>query len=314
MDKTLYIPILFFAWIGMSAQGNLPYWQQHVDYTMEIDMDVNNFQYSGTQKLVYTNHSPDTLHRVFYHMYFNAFQPGSEMDMRLQSIIDPDSRMVTPEKKSKIASLSPSEIGYLRATSLKQDGAKVQYALEGTILVVDLANPILPGGNTSLDMVFEGQVPPQIRRSGRNSAEGIALSMVQWYPKMAEYDFEGWHDHPYIGREFHGVWGDFDVKITIDKDYVLGGSGYLQNPDEVGHGYGTTDTQRKRRGKKLTWHFKAPMVHDFMWAADPDYLHDVVQIENGPTMHFLYQNDPTIIDNWKKLQPKAVETMEFFSK
>ena len=61
--------------------------------------------------------------------------------------------------------------------------------------------------------------------------------MTQWYPKLAEYDFEGWHPNPYIGREFHGVWGNYTVNITIDKNYVLGGTGYLQNAEEIGHGY-----------------------------------------------------------------------------
>ena len=57
-------------------------------------------------------------------------------------------------------------------------------------------------------------MPDVIRRAGKNSSEGVAFSMAQWYPKMAEYDHEGWNADPYTGREFHGVWGDFDVKIT----------------------------------------------------------------------------------------------------
>src|SRR6056297_3130400 len=104
------------------AQNTTSYWQQHVNYTMEVDMDVETFQYTGTQKLVYTNNSPETLTRVYYHLYFNAFQPGSEMDMRLQNIDDPDRRMVDENKKSRIAALSPSEIGFLHVVSLTQDG------------------------------------------------------------------------------------------------------------------------------------------------------------------------------------------------
>jgi hypothetical protein len=95
---------------------------------------------------------------------------------------------------------------------------------------------ILPNTKTTFTLDFEGQVPVQIRRSGRNNSEGVALSMTWWYPKIAEFDFEGYAD-PYIAREFHGVWGDFDVNITIDKEYTLGGSGYLQNQNEIGHGY-----------------------------------------------------------------------------
>lgn len=295
----------------LSAQ-NTAYWQQHVDYTMDVNMDVKTYQYTGTQKLVYTNNSPDALNRVFYHLYYNAFQPGSEMDMRLQSIKDPDNRMME-NGKSRIASLSESEMGYLHVERLTQDGQAVSFVEEGTILVVDLAQPIPSGGKTTLEMTFKGQVPLQIRRAGRNSKEGVALSMSQWYPKLSEYDFEGWHPTPYIAREFHGVWGNFDVKLTLDKTYTVGGSGYLQNPDEVGHGYETPGTKVKSKGKTLTWHFVAPNVHDFMWAADPEYIHDTLKMQDGPVLHFFYKNDPEIIENWKKLQPKTEEAMRFFS-
>ena len=306
--------ILLCGLTSLLAQNNTGYWQQHVDYTMEVDMDVENYQYTGTQKLVYTNNSPDELNRVYFHLYFNAFQPGSEMDMRLQNIADPDGRMIDSNKQSRIASLSPSEIGYLHATSLTQDGQKVSFSEEGTVLVVDLAKPISSGGKTTFNMEFKGQVPVQIRRSGRNNKDGVALSMSQWYPKLAEYDFEGWHADPYIAREFHGVWGDFDVKLTIDKDYTVGGSGYLQNPNEIGHGYETPGTKVKTKGKTLTWHFKAPMVHDFMWAADPEYIHDTLQMENGPTLHFLYKNDEKYKETWEKVQPLTEKAMRFFSK
>ena len=308
--RTLFFSAFFGAAFFLSAQSSA--WQQHVDYTMDVQMDVKTYQYTGTQKLIYTNNSPDELSRVFYHLYYNAFQPGSEMDIRLQNIKDPDKRMMV-DGKSRIASLSESEMGYLHTESLTQDGQPVSFTEEGTILVVDLAKPIPSGGKTTLEMTFKGQVPLQIRRSGRNSSEGVALSMSQWYPKLSEYDFEGWHPNPYIAREFHGVWGDFDVKITLDKDYTVGGSGYLQNPQEIGHGYETPGTKVKTKGKTLTWHFKAPKVHDFMWAADPGYIHDIYEMEDGPTLHFFYKDNPEFNENWKKLQPKTAEAMKFFS-
>lgn len=314
--NTLVLLFILLGFIGITnAQNTTNYWQQHVDYTMEVDMNVENFQYTGSQKLVYTNNSPDEITRVYYHLYFNAFQPGSEMDMRLQNIADPDGRMITEEKKSRIATLTETEIGYLHAVSLRQDGADVKFSEEGTVLVVELVKPIPVGGKTTFEMEFKGQVPVQIRRSGRNNKDGVALSMSQWYPKLAEYDFEGWHADPYIAREFHGVWGDFDVKLTIDKKYTVGGTGYLQNPQEIGHGYEALGTKVKRqRGKTLTWHFKAPMVHDFMWAADPEYVHDTLQMEDGPTLHFLYKDDEKFKDTWTKVQPLTEKAMRFFSK
>ncbi|XCF06452.1 M1 family metallopeptidase [Tamlana crocina] len=289
--------------------SNPCYWQQHVDYKMEIDVDVDNYTYQGKQTLVYTNNSPDALNKVFYHLYFNAFQPGSEMDVRSRTIADPDGRV-----KDRISKLKPNEIGYIKVNSLKQNGVELNHETVGTVLEVKLASPIKPGESVTFDMLFDAQVPVQIRRSGRNNKEGVALSMAQWYPKLAEYDYEGWHAHPYIGREFHGVWGDFDVKITIDKNYTIGGTGYLQNPNEIGHGY-QTDTLRQPNTKKLTWHFVAPNVHDFTWAADPNYTHDTVQVPNGPMLHFLYKSTmpQEKLNNWKKLQPKAVELMQFLS-
>ncbi len=297
------------------------YWQQHVDYTMDIDMNVENYRYTGTQKLVYTNNSPDVLNRVFYHLYPNAFQPVSEMDARVQSIPDPDRRMApnigtkeSPVYESRIAKLKPDEIGYIKVNSLTQDGKKLNYKTVGTILVVELAEPIQPDSKSTFDMQFEAQVPIQIRRSGRNNSEGVALSMSQWYPKLAEYDTEGWHADPYIAREFYGVWGDFDVKITIDKNYTIGGTGYLQNPNEIGHGY-ETQPIKKQQGNTLTWHFKAPNVHDFTWAADPDYNHDTFQVKKGPLLHFLYKSTmpKEKLENWKNLQPKVAEFITYYS-
>ncbi|WP_348715537.1 M1 family metallopeptidase [Tenacibaculum sp. 190130A14a] len=287
------------------------YWQQHADYTMDIDMDVKTYQYKGTQKLVYTNNSPDVLNKVYYHLYFNAFQPNSQMDIRSRNIADPDGRV-----GDRISKLTPSEIGYIKVGSLKQNGVAVSHETVGTILEVTLNQPIQPGESVTFDMIFDAQVPKQIRRSGRNSKEGVALSMTQWYPKMAEYDFEGWHTPPYLGREFHGVWGNFDVTLHIDKNYVVGGSGYLQNPQEVGHGYENKGEKLNLpSGSKLTWKFNAPNVHDFTWAADPDYTHDVYKMKNGVDLHFLYKKtlDAQFLENWKKLQPKTADLMKYFS-
>ncbi|MBU2921596.1 M1 family metallopeptidase [Winogradskyella psychrotolerans] len=273
------------------------YWQQHVDYTMEINMNVNNYQYKGKQKLVYTNNSPDVLNHVYYHLYFNAFQPGSEMDVRSRTINDPD-----PRVGDRISKLQPNEIGYIKVNSLLQNGKAISYETVGTVLEVKLNQPIQPGEKVTFDMDFDAQVPVQIRRSGRNNKEGVALSMSQWYPKLAEYDDEGWHADPYIGREFHGVWGDFDVKLTIDAAYVVGGTGYLQGEPTL------------KSGKK-THHFKAPKVHDFTWAADPDYIHDTLQMPNGPLLHFYYKKTlkQNYLDNWKKLQSDTALLMDFFN-
>ncbi|MDO4728048.1 MAG: M1 family metallopeptidase [Bacteroidota bacterium] len=318
-NKLILFLLILFCQGGYTQEKRF---QQKASYRMEVDVDVKTYKYKGTQEIVYQNNSSDTLYRVFYHLYNNAFQPGSEMDVRLQTIADPDKRMTKTFTKdnnkvaqSRISTLTQEQIGYHKITNFKQNGQPCKLYIDGTVMEVTLATPIVPNSSATLSLEFDSQLPEQIRRSGRNSAEGVALSMTQWYPKLAEYDFEGWHTDPYIAREFHGVFADFDVKITIDKKYTVGGTGYLQNKNQIGHGYQDEGVEVKipKKQKKLTWHFVAHDVHDFAWAADDEYLHDILIGENGVELHFLYKNNPEIIDNWKKLQPKTNDLLRFFN-
>jgi len=126
------------ASIGIGQNG---YWQQEADYEMSIDFDSEKHQFKGEQTITYTNNSPDVLDKAFYHMYFNAFQPGSMMDTRSRTIADPDRRV-----GDRISKLSKDEIGYQKVKSLKVDGKKVKYEMVGTILEVDLSKrKIMPG-------------------------------------------------------------------------------------------------------------------------------------------------------------------------
>lgn len=295
-----YTFLFLFLTISIAVQAQRKgYWQQRAEYTMTVDFDVKTHQFEGKQVLNYYNNSGDTLHNVYYHLYFNAFRPNSVMDVRSRLLPDSD-----PRVKDRISKLKPEEEGWHEIKSLKQDGVPVSFKTEGTILEVKLAKPILPGTKTTLDMDFKSQVPVQIRRSGRNSAEGISYSMSQWYPKLSEYDDEGWHPDPYVGREFYGVWGDFDVSIKMDKNYVIGSTGLLQNPQQVGHGYENKNAEMKLpQGDKLTWNFVAKDVHDFAWGADPDYVHETLQVPNGPLLHFLYQPEQKYSPTWKEMQP-----------
>lgn len=272
-------------------------WQQHADYSMNIDMDAAKHQYHGTMRLEYTNNSPDLLHKAFFHLYFNAFQPNSMMDVRSRNIEDADGRV-----GERISKLTPEEIGWIKIKTLKVNGSTVKFMENETILEVTLNEPILPGGITEFELEWDAQVPLQVRRSGRDNREGVELSMTQWYPKLCEYDYQGWHANPYIAREFYGVWGDFDVKISIDKNYVVAAGGYIQNPQEVGHGYeapGSTVTRPS--SEKLRWHFKTPNVHDFAWAADPDFTQTSLRADDGSLMRFFWQKGKGYDDQWMKL-------------
>jgi len=294
-------------------------WQQKVKYVMDIDMNVETNQFAGKQKLEYWNNSPDTLTKVFYHLYFNAFQPGSMMDTRSrrQGTIQVGNGVDwDPRIKDRIQQLKPDEIGYQKIITLKMNGRPQKFEALETILEVKLDKPILPKSKVVFDMEFEAQVPLQIRRSGRdNPATKVRYSMSQWYPKLCEYDDEGWHPTPYVAREFYGVWGDFDVNISIDKNYILGGTGYLQNANQIGYGYEVAGTKVVRpAGNKLTWKFIAPNVHDFMWAADPGYRHITRNVKNGLTFHLLYKaSDPTAA-TWERILDDAERALPFIEK
>ncbi|MCB0666268.1 MAG: M1 family metallopeptidase [Saprospiraceae bacterium] len=292
MKKILPLFVLL-GFAHLSTTGQVDRWQQKVDYRMQIHLDVETHQITGKQTLFYFNNSPDTLDRIFYHLYLNAFQPGSMMDVRSRNLPDPDARV-----SDRISKLKPDEIGYLKVLSLKQDGMKVIHHTEGTILEVALPNPMAPHSVTVLEMDFAGQVPIQIRRTGRDNAEGISYSMAQWYPKLCEYDYQGWHADPYVAREFYGVWGNYDVQITLNQAYTVAATGILQNADEIGHGYTSAEVRHKRKDE-LTWHFIAQNVHDFVWAADQEYTHTHILTEDGTMLHFFYQENERNKDAWE---------------
>src|SRR5690554_3815413 len=151
--RYLFSMFLCLVVLGQSPAQRAGYWHQEVDYTMDIDMDVNTNRFTGTQQLVYTNHSPDTLHRVFYHLYFNAFQPGSMMDVRSRTIMDPDSRV-----GDRISKLKEDEIGYQKILTMTQNSKEVEVEVQGTIMEVNLTEPILPGDSAIFYMEFEAQV------------------------------------------------------------------------------------------------------------------------------------------------------------
>lgn len=288
---------------GQTAIKN--YWQQEIQYTMTADMDVRSNRFTGHQAMVYRNHSPETLDKVYFHLYLNAFQPGSEMDVRSQYIPDPDPRI-----GSRISKLTPEQIGYQHIQRVTQNGSDLEFEVRGTILIVILKTPLKPGKSTRLELDYEAQVPIQIRRNGRDNAEGIRYSMSQWYPKLCEYDTRGWHADPYISREFYGVWGDFDVSIRLDSSYTVAASGLLINS---GTKSPASTSKPRANENKRTWHFVAKRVHDFVWAADPDYVHDTHTCADGVVLHAYYQPHENFKSNWQQLLPIMEEAMHYIN-
>ncbi len=318
MKKIIYLSISLFVLNVVTAQT---YWQQKIKYNMDVKLDVNTHLLTGKQNIDYWNNSPDTLKRVFLHLYWNAFQPNSSMDVRSRElgktvlrqdkngnpVLDWDSRV-----KDSIMKLKPNEIGYSKVRSVLVNGKPQTLKEHETILEVVLSKPIMPKSKTSFIVDFEAQVPNQIRRAGRNNAEGVKYSMSQWYPKMAAYDVNGWHPNQYIAREFYGVWGDYDVKITLDKSYTVAATGVLQNPG-IGHGYQPPGHKPlKPVNNNYTWHFTGNNIHDFVWAADDAYNHLSKKVNKDLTVRVFYKSKDAKADSaWNNILWMAEKVIPF---
>ncbi len=302
-----FILVFAAALLPVLAKAQMGYWQQRADYVIRAALDPQVHQYHGEEIITYTNNSPDTLAQLFFHLFPNAFRPGSMMDIRSRTIADPDRRV-----GDRISKLSEAEAGYLHITSLTVDGALLTVDEQETVAQIALTKPIYPGDTVTLSLSFEGQVPIQIRRSGRDNAEGVDYSMPQWYPKLAEYDADGWHPNPYVGREFFGVWGDFDVTIGLPAVYVFIGTGYEADAKTPGNDVFFGKSGKRKSSASLQLHRRlAPEVHDFTWAAERDFVLRSLQRADGIRLEAAYIPGESTTANWELLLPIMDEAMTY---
>jgi len=304
------LSLMLLGFIIANAQADR--WQQHISYNIKAALDVSTNILKGSEEVVYDNNSTDTLRKVYFHLYWNAFQPNSSMDIRSREL---GKNMLTNRRgeqvqdwdarvKDRIQKLSPSEIGYQKVSQILIGGKQQKLIEHETILEVQLTDPIAPKSSVKLNLNFEAQVPQQIRRSGRDNAEGVRYSMSQWYPKMVEYDYQGWNANQYIAREFYGVWGNYDVTLQVDPSYMVAATGVLQNPNAP------TNAQ----GLKI-WNFKGNNIHDFVWAADNHYKHLSKQVRPGLTLHVYYKEKTASEDSaWANVLWAAEKMLPYMEK
>ncbi len=323
MKKCLLLSLSFGMIAAVKAQSSR--WQQRVQYEINVNVNDTDNTFTGVEKIVYSNNSPDTLTKLFFHTYWNAFQPNSSMDVRSKelgktalrkdangnTVYDWDSRV-----RDRIGNLQPNEIGYQSVAYVLVNMRKQVLKEHETILEVQLDRPILPNSKAYLQLAFKAQVPLQVRRSGRDNAEGIKYSMSQWYPKLCEYDYQGWNANPYIAREFYGVWGDYDVTINMNSDYMIAATGMLENASMIGYGYGPPGLKAaKPIDGKYKWHFVAENVHDFVWAADKDYIHLSKKVTDGPLLQVFYKRKDGKADSaWNQVLWAAEQLLPFMEK
>lgn len=258
------------------------YWQQKVEYTIACTLDPAAGMLTGTERIVYTNESPDTLRRFYMHLYPEAYRHG---DSKLYRDFFPGTWIF-------LLDLPEERRGWLELDSLSVDGENPEYAIEGTILEGTFPEPLPPGGVAVLEMAFTEKIR---LRTGRAGYAGDHFDMAQWYPKMAVYDESGWHPDQFRIGEFYGEFGSFDVSITLPGEYVVaatgdpvsGDPGWSRNepadrgaggagrggghPGGHSAGGGSGEGSSASEPPK-TVRFIAEKVHDFAWSADPSFV------------------------------------------
>jgi Peptidase family M1 domain len=281
----------------LALQQPSVYWQQQVAYEISARLDEPAGVLSGTERIRYTNRSPDTLTTFSLHLYLNAFRPGSRWS-------DADS----VEGRRRFNDLKDPDFAFNHVTNVNIMGRTVTpvfpFAPDSTIARFDLPHPLAPGESMSVEMGWDARPSTVPRRQGR---QGRRFDFAQWYPKVVVYDRYGWEEHPlYPAGEFYGEFASFLVDLDVPADQVVGATGVAVCGDPGWENANRTrsrpvDYQRNFYGsrtpsaqcsgaipgrKKIRWY--AEDVHHFALSLNPEYRYEGGSY-GGVAVHVLYQ-------------------------
>ncbi|HVZ98652.1 MAG TPA: M1 family metallopeptidase [Chitinophagaceae bacterium] len=209
---------------SIAFSASRPYFQQKTDYRIDVTLnDVDN-TLDGFEIINYTNHSPDTLHFIWFHLWPNAYK-NDRTAFSEQMLKSGNTGFYFSKDEAR---------GYINRLDFKVDGITAQLAdhpLYIDVVKLMLPKPLLPGGTVKITTPFHEKIPYNFSRGGH---EGASYQITQWYPKPAVYDNTGWHPMPYLDQgEFYSEFGNYEVQITLPKSYIVAATGELQNEDEL---------------------------------------------------------------------------------
>ncbi|HIN46132.1 MAG TPA: M1 family peptidase, partial [Candidatus Marinimicrobia bacterium] len=290
-EVNLFSAFILLLLLSISVKAEENYWQQWVHYGMEVSLDTAEHSLSGTSNITYVNKSPDSLHRIYMHLYPNAFQVGSVKYREYK-------------RRHYSGGISEDKPSFIRIDRFDiQNGdttVPIEVKIDDTILEAELPSPLSPGDTLTFELDWVHQVREHNDRAGYKDDQ---YDFAQWYPKMVVYDKHGWQNIPFhaIG-EFYGEFGTYDVKIDVPGGYIVGASGVVTDGDPgwsavavdtsieldewlESREESTTDSAVRRL---VTFH--AEQVHDFAWITSPNFLYESGEW-NGIDIHVLYDSE-----------------------
>ncbi len=313
--KLFLIVIAFFLFNSLSLQSQ--YFQQEVNYKINISLNDQKHLLRGFIEFEYINNSPDTLKEFFVHLWPNAYQPGTALYRQLINLKNPIMYFG-----------NSSDFGFMDSLNFQIDGQKVEFSkYQGNpdIAKVNLNQQILPGQKIKFTTPFRVKIPNgEISRLGRINQDYM---ITQWYPKPAVYDREGWHPMPYLTQgEFYSEFGSFDVSITLPENYVVGATGILQNDSEwafikqrIAESEAAIAAKEKlnfnsKTNKLKTIRFLQDNVHDFAWFASKEFYVLSRDFEvNGNTITAFSMFKPENTRLWTKSLDYLENSVKFYS-
>jgi hypothetical protein len=315
------ILLLAFVLIQLNVLAQKKYWQQQVNYTINVTLNDKDHSLDAFEKIVYVNNSPDTLRFIWFHLWPNAYK-NDKTAFSEQMVSNGNTDFYFSKEEDK---------GYINRLDFKVDGVTAKFEEHPANIDIgklDLPQPLAPGKSVTITTPFHEQLPKNFSRGGHT---GQTYQVTQWYPKPAVYDSKGWHRMPYVDQgEFYSEFGKFDVTITLPSNYIVAATGELQNADELEKlrslGRQPVETQEnfrlyktgletdaKKKGKThyevmppsslqtKTLRYIQDSVHDFAWFASKLFIvqHDTLQFPSKTVDAFSFFH-PWEKDNWSK--------------
>ena len=299
MKNTL---LLLFFLLGNYCFAQKGYWQQEANFTITVSLNDASHTLDGFETIEYTNHSPDTLKFLYFHLWPNAYK-NDRTDF---------SEQLLQNGRTDFYFSKANEKGYINRLDFTVDNKKatLEFTPQPDIVKLVLPAPLAPYHSTIISTPFHVQLPYNFSRGGHI---GNSYQVTQWFPKPAVYDAQGWHPMPYLDQgEFYSEFGSYDVQITLPQAYNVAATGNLQNQEDADAL--KKDGKLPAGGLTRTWHFKQNNIHDFAWFASKDLVahYDTTLLPGGKTVDiFSYYNPKT--EAWKKSLQYAKDGLRYYS-